>query len=95
VGYGAAIGDPGPEKYRIESWSSKYKIPLFAIVIKENYVEALTPLNETLLQAVNKACDIVKKIIVEEVPEGGKVVILGIGNTVGVGNIPIPSESAE
>jgi len=90
VGYGAAIGDPGPEKYRIESWSSKYKIPLFAVVIKENYVEALTPLNETLLQAVNRAYETVRRIIREEVPEGGKVVILGIGNTVGVGNAKIP-----
>ncbi|MCR8433093.1 MAG: DUF1512 domain-containing protein [Crenarchaeota archaeon] len=90
VGVGAAIGDPGPEKYRIESWTSKYKIPLYAVVIKENYVEALTPLSETLLSAVYNACEVVKRIIIEEVPSEGKVIILGIGNTIGVGNIALP-----
>lgn len=90
VGVGAAIGDPGPEKYRIESWASKYKIPLYAVVIKENYVEALTPLSETLLSAVYNACEVVKRIIIEEVPSEGKVIILGIGNTIGVGNIALP-----
>ncbi|MEX0569488.1 MAG: DUF1512 family protein [Candidatus Njordarchaeota archaeon] len=89
VGVGAAIGDPGPEKFRIEKWATKYRIPLYAVVIKENYIESLTPLRKSLLNAVNKAYETVKRIILEEVPEGGKVIILGIGNTVGAGNSPI------
>jgi len=86
VGVGAAIGDPGPEKFRIEKWATKYKIPLFAVAIKENYIESLTPLKKELMDSVDKAYRIVRKIINEEVPEGGKVIVLGIGNTVGVEN---------
>lgn len=89
VGVGAAIGDPGPEKFRIEKWATKYKIPLYAVVIKENYIEALTPLRKELLNAVDKAYRTVRRIILEEVPEGGKVIVLGIGNTVGVSNNPV------
>lgn len=92
VGAGAAIGDPGPEKYRIESLASRYKIPLYAVVIKENYVEALAPLSETLLNAARNACEVVKRIIIEEVPKEGKVIILGIGNTLGVGNNALPQK---
>ncbi len=86
VGVGAAIGDPGPEKFRIEKWATKYRIPICAVVIKENILETLTPLRKRLLESVEKAYNIVRRIIVEEVPEGGKVIILGIGNSIGSGN---------
>ena len=86
VGVGAAIGDPGPEKFKIESVCAKYKIPLYAIIIKESYIEAVTPMNKSIAEAADKAVEYVKKIIREEVPEEGKVIIAGIGNTVGVGN---------
>ncbi len=89
VGVGAAIGDPGPEKFRIEKWTTKYRIPLFAVVIKENYIESLTPLRKELLDSIKRAYEIVKRLILEEVPEGGKAIILGIGNTIGVSNKPI------
>jgi len=89
VGVGAAIGDPGPEKFRIEKWTAKYKIPLFAVAIKENYLESLTPLRKELLSSVDEAYKIIRRLIVEEVPEGGKVIILGIGNTVGISDKPV------
>jgi len=86
VGVGAAIGDPGPEKYKIENICTKYKIPLFAIVIKESYIEAVTPMNREIADAADRAIETVKRIILEEVPPEGKVILAGIGNTVGVGN---------
>ena len=86
VGVGAAIGDPGPEKYKIETICTKYKVPLYAVVIKESYIEAVTPMDKEIALAADKAVEIVKRLILEEVPPEGKVIIAGIGNTVGVGN---------
>lgn len=86
IGVGAAIGDPGPEKYKIEDVCTKYKIPLYAIVIKESYIEAVTPMNKEIAAAAEQAVNIVKKLIREEVSDEGKVIIAGIGNTVGIGN---------
>jgi len=86
VGVGAAIGDPGPEKYKIETVCAKYKIPLYAVVIKESYIEAVTPMNREIAEAADRAVEVVKKLIREEVPKEGKVIIAGIGNTVGIGN---------
>ena len=86
VGIGAAIGDPGPEKWKIEEVCTKYKIPLFAVVIKESYVEAVTPMDESIANAYKRAVETIKRIIREEIPPEGKVLIAGIGNTVGVGN---------
>ena len=88
TGVGAAIGDPGPEKYSIEEICTKYKIPLYAIVIKQSYVEAVTPMSKEIAETVDKVVEKVKKLIVEEVKPEGKVIIAGIGNTVGVSNDP-------
>lgn len=94
VGVGAAIGDPGPEKFKIENACTNYKIPLYAIIIKESYIEAVTPMNREIAEAADKAVEIVKKLIREEVPKEGKVIIAGIGNTVGVGNEQVEKKSA-
>ena len=92
IGVGAAIGDPGPEKHKIEEVCTKYKIPLYAVIIKESYVEAVTPMNPIIAERVDKVVERVKKLILEEVKPEGKVIIAGIGNTVGVGNEPFKEE---
>lgn len=83
-GVGAAIGDPGPEKYKIEEAASKYKIPVDAIICKMSLEEALT----TMLKEVSEASDIIveriKKAIAERTKEGDLVIVAGIGNTIGV-----------
>ncbi len=86
VGVGAAIGDPGPEKFKIEHACTEYKIPLYAVIIKESYIEAVTPMNREIADAADKAIETIKRIILEEVPKEGRVILAGIGNTVGVGN---------
>ncbi len=85
-GIGAAIGDPGPEKYKIEEITTRYEIPLHAIVIKESIKEALSPMTKDIAMAAVKTVERIKSIILEDVPEGGTVVIAGIGNTMGIGN---------
>ncbi len=83
-GTGAAIGDIGPEKIAMERVASKYSIPLDAVVIKMSEVEALSPLSRKLYEASIRAYEEVLRIIREKVREGGRVIVIGVGNTVGV-----------
>ncbi len=89
VGVGAAIGDPGPEKFRIEQLCTEKKIPLFAVIIKESIVDAVIPFSKKLSDSIERACEEILKLIEEETKEGDTVVILGIGNSVGIGNIKV------
>ena len=83
-GVGAAIGDPGPEKIAIERVATKYSIPLEAVVIKMSEAEAINAMTKDVYEGVRKAIDIVRKIIEEKVGIGENVIIVGIGNTVGI-----------
>ncbi len=83
-GVGAAIGDPGPEKIAIERAASRYGIPLDAVVIKMSDEEAINSMTKQVLEGVKKAVEIVKKVIRDKVPESGSVIVVGIGNTVGI-----------
>lgn len=83
-GAGAAIGDPGPEKIAMERVASEHSIPLDAVVIKMSEAEALSPLSKKVYEGILRAYDTVLKIIREKVREGGAVVVIGVGNTVGV-----------
>ncbi len=85
-GIGAAIGDPGPEKLRIEEVATKYKIPLHAIAIKEDPLDAITSMREEIAKSVDEVIERVKMAIRSKTLPGDFVLIAGIGNTVGVGN---------
>jgi hypothetical protein len=84
-GVGAAIGDPGPEKFKIEESAMKYRIPLLAIIIKQSFTEAISPMLKVLAEKADVVVEKVKKLVVETVPEGGTALIVGIGNTLGIG----------
>ncbi len=84
-GLGAAIGDPGPEKAKMEEIALKLGIPLEALVIRMSIEEAISPLTDKIADSVEKTLDLVK-IKVEEVKKGGKVLVVGVGNTCGIGN---------
>lgn len=84
-GVGAAIGDPGPEKYKIEESAVKYDIPLDAILVKEAIEEAVMPMKKEIADAADKVVERVKQIIRDRTELGSTVLIAGIGNTVGVG----------
>ncbi|MDT7891546.1 MAG: DUF1512 domain-containing protein [Thermoproteota archaeon] len=85
-GIGAAIGDPGPEKFKIEEAALTYRIPLIAIIIKQGFNEAISPMLKQIATKVDEVIDRVEKLVREMVPEGGIALIVGIGNTLGVGN---------
>lgn len=85
-GVGAAIGDPGPEKYKIEEVATKYRIPLDAIVIKESIEEAVSTMKKEIVDGIEAAVERVKEIIRTRTKDGDVVILAGIGNTIGVGN---------
>ncbi len=83
-GSGAAIGDPGPEKIKIERAAARYGIPLRAIVVKMSMEEAIQEMKEEIAKAADKVVDMVKDIVLSETKEGDTILIAGIGNTVGI-----------
>ena len=94
-GAGAAIGDIGPEKIRFERIAVEHGIPLRAVIIKMGMEEAILAMNEKIVKGVEEAVERVKDIIREESKPGDTVVVIGIGNTVGVGQGPKRKESEE
>ena len=84
-GVGAAIGDPGPEKYKIEEVAVKYKIPVDAILVKESIEEAVMPMKKEIADAADKVSERVRQLIKDRTEPGSTILVAGIGNTVGVG----------
>lgn len=84
-GVGAAIGGPGTEQFKIEESILKYKIPINAVVIKEDIGDAVSPMRKEVFDATEVAVERVKRVIKERTKEGDAVIIAGIGNSIGVG----------
>jgi hypothetical protein len=84
-GVGAAIGGPGTEQYKIEESILKHKIPLNAVIIKQDIGDAVSPMRKEIFDATQVAIERVKRVIKEKTKEGDNVIIAGIGNTIGVG----------
>ncbi len=84
-GIGVAIGGPGVEKFKVEELTVKTKVPVYAVLIKEDVSEAITPMRKALLRSVDDAIERIKMLLSEVTEEGDKVIIVGVGNTMGIG----------
>jgi hypothetical protein len=84
-GVGAAIGGPGVDQFKIEESIVKYHIPINAVAIKEDIGDNVSPMRKEIFDAVDKAIERVKQVILERTKEGDKVIIVGVGNTIGIG----------
>ena len=84
-GVGAAIGGPGVDQFKIEESIVKYHIPVHAVIIKEDIGDAVSPMRKEVSDAVDKAIERTRQLILERTKEGDKVIIAGIGNTIGIG----------
>jgi len=82
-GIGAAIGDPGPEKAKIEEAAVERNIPLEAIAIKMSVEEAISPLTKNIADSVPEVIEKIKHSILMA-PEGKGVVVVGVGNSCGI-----------
>jgi hypothetical protein len=84
-GVGAAIGGPGVDQFKIEETILKYKIPINAVIIREDIGDAVSPMRKEIFEAVDKAIERIKQVVLERTKEGDKIIIAGIGNTIGIG----------
>jgi len=84
-GIGAAIGGPGVDQFKIEESILKYRIPINAVIIKEDIGDAVSPMRKEIFEAADKAIERIKQVILERTKEGDKVIIAGAGNTIGIG----------
>ncbi len=84
-GIGAAIGGPGVDQFKIEEAVMADKIPLYAVIIKEDIGDAVSMMRKEISDAVDKAIERVKNVIQERTKEGDQIIIVGVGNTIGVG----------
>ncbi len=84
-GIGAAIGGPGVDQFKIEEKVTKYNIPLYAVIVKEDIGDAVSPMRREINDAVDKVIDRVRDVVKERTKEGDTVIIVGVGNSIGVG----------
>lgn len=84
-GIGAAIGGPGVDAYKIEEKVTKYKLPLYAVIVKEDVGDAVSPMRKEIHDAADKVIERVRDVVKERTKEGDTVLIIGVGNSIGVG----------
>jgi hypothetical protein len=84
-GTGAAIGDPGPEKYAIEQAATENEIGIEAIVIKEDEEAAIGVMPKQVIDSLPEVIERIKTSILKRTKPGDKVILAGIGNTIGIG----------
>ena len=84
-GVGAAIGGPGVDQFKIEEAIAHYHIPINAVIIKQDIGDAVSPMRKEIADSVDKVIERVKAVVTERTKEGDKVIIVGVGNTIGVG----------
>lgn len=84
-GVGAAIGGIGVERYHIEQVVADLQIPLYAIVVKESLQEAITVMKKEISDSASRIIEMVHNIIKTRTSEGDSVLLIGVGNTMGIG----------
>lgn len=84
-GTGVAMGGIGVERSYIEDVAVRNKIPIDSIIVKMSQTEAITPMRKSIKDALPKVREAIKRSLKRTKP-GDKVIVLGVGNTSGVGN---------
>ena len=84
-GVGAAIGGIGVEKYFIEDSTTKKAIPIDALICKQSLEDAITTMKRPITQSVPLLVERIKMAIRKRTEKGSKVIVAGIGNTIGIG----------
>jgi hypothetical protein len=85
IGVGAAIGGIGVEKFYIEDSTTKKAIPIDAIICRESLENAITTMQRSITQSVSDIVEKIKMGIRTRTQKGAKIIVAGIGNTIGIG----------
>ncbi len=84
VGFGMRGGNP-VDSFEIEEIAVKRNIYLEDIAIKEISEEAILPMKKQILDSFSRTRESVKSSI-ERAPKREKILVIGLGNTCGIGN---------
>ncbi len=84
-GVGVAMGGPGVERSYIETAVVKNRIPMDSIVVKMSAEEAIQPLRMSMIKSYHNLMGAIERSL-SRTKKGDKVIIVGVGNTSGVGN---------
>ncbi len=84
-GVGVAMGGPGVERSFIEEIVVKKKIPMDSIVVKMSQEEAIMPMRKAVKDALPRVMESLKRSL-ERTKKGDAVIVVGVGNTSGVGD---------
>ncbi len=84
-GVGIAMGGIGVERYQLEEVAVRLKVPMDSVVVKMSAEEAIMPMREAIWKAAPGTIGIVEEMV-NNTKGSGKIVIIGVGNTCGVGN---------
>jgi hypothetical protein len=84
-GVGAAIGGIGVEKFYIEDSTTKKEIPIDALICRQSLEDAITTMKRPITKSVPDIVERIKMGIRKRTEKGTKVIVAGIGNTIGIG----------
>ncbi|MFZ0895801.1 MAG: DUF1512 domain-containing protein [Candidatus Nitrosopolaris sp.] len=84
-GVGSAIGGIGVERYQIEDVATKFSIPIYAIIVKQSVQDAITVMRKEISDSFDKLYNTVSAVIEDKTLEGDSILVIGVGNTAGVG----------
>ena len=83
-GFGAAIGGIGTDRFKIEELATKFDIPIFSIVVKQSVKEAITLMKKEIANQTENIKSQVHEMITDNAINGQTVLVIGVGNTLGV-----------
>jgi hypothetical protein len=83
-GVGAAIGGVGVEKFKIEELAAKYDVPVYAMIVRQSLKEVLSPMTDALTDSVDEVLKRLERVIRERTKENDTVLVVGVGNTIGI-----------
>jgi hypothetical protein len=83
-GIGAAIGGIGVERYQIEDIATRFNIPVYAVIVKESIQDAISIMRKEISDSFDKVSTAVLKLIEDKTLVGQSVLVIGVGNTLGV-----------
>jgi hypothetical protein len=83
-GFGAAIGGIGTERFKIEEIATKNNIPILALVVKQSIYEAITLMTDDIANQSETVKEELFQMIRENTNSGQTILVIGVGNTIGV-----------
>ena len=73
-GIDSAIGGIGVDKFKIEEAATNNNIPVYAIVVKQTVVEAISIMTKEIAESVDTVHDIIHRIIKERTQANDKII---------------------